>query len=54
MTYKTCIITKLLIPPHNTYPLPFRFLYQKLEICYPSFTNSKHSVFIGQPASPAF
>ena len=26
-----------LIPPHNTYPFPFRFLYQNLEICYPLF-----------------
>ena len=37
MTYEMCIISKiikLLIPPLNTYLLPFRFLYQKLEICY--------------------
>ena len=54
MTYKMCIVIKLLIPPLNTYSLPFGFLYQKLEIYYPLFTNSKNSVFIGLPSSPPF
>ena len=49
-----CIMIRLLIQPLNTYPLPFGFLYQKLEIAYPFFTNSEHRVFTGQSASPPF
>ena len=41
MDYKMCIIIKLLIPPLITYPLPFGFLYQKLQTCYPLFLKFK-------------
>ena len=54
MTYKIYIITKLLIPPFNTYPLPLDTSTRNVKLIIPSFTNSKHSVFIGQPASPLF
>ena len=35
MTYKTCIITKLLIPPHNTYPLPLDSSTKNLKFVIP-------------------
>ena len=37
MTYKMCIIIKLVMPPLDTYLVPFGFLYQKLKIYYPLF-----------------
>ena len=54
MTYKMCIIIKLLMPPLNAYPLPFRFSTENLKSVISSFTNSKHRVFISQPTSPPF
>ena len=49
-----CIITKLLIPPHNTYLPLLDSPIKNLKFTIPFFTNSKHSVFISQPASPPF
>ena len=45
MTCKMCSITKLLIPPLKTHPLPLDSSTKNLKFIIPFFTNSKQCLY---------